>query len=87
MYIEDDTGSCFMKLLKEMRYVYCQDCTLSIDCGVCVCRIYYNQHVFSERSVTLPDLGEIVAVRYDCDEHWYRARVVDPSSAGKTKVP
>ncbi len=43
--------------------------------------------MFSERSVTLPDLGEIVAVRYEWDEDWYRARVVNPSSAGKTKVP
>ena len=32
------------------------------------------------------EVGEIVAVRYDNDDWWYRARVVGTSTAGKIKV-
>ena len=52
----------------------------------CCYREHYDQHVFSERNVVSTEVGEIVAVRYDNDDWWYRARVVGTSTAGKIKV-
>ena len=40
-------------------------------------RLYYDQQVFTERRVLVPNDGEMVAARCPVDSGWYRVRVID----------
>lgn len=42
--------------------------------------------MFFDQDILKNETGEIIAARYNVDDQWYRARVINNARDGKTKV-